>query len=66
MRAVGTIAILDTIVPTDTGTGGLMARMRKKMGRKKSRRDFRKKADRIHKKNVDAGPRHTMRGGIRL
>jgi len=36
---------------------------RHKMGRKASRKDFTRKADRIHKKNVVAGP---MRGGIRL
>lgn len=37
---------------------------RHKMSRHSSKRDFRKKADRIHKKNVPR--RIPMRGGIRL
>lgn len=36
---------------------------RKKMGRKRSRRDFTKKAVRVHKFNNSA---RAMRGGIRL
>ena len=36
---------------------------RKKMSRAKSRREFRSKASRVHKRNVVVGP---MRGGIRL
>ena len=40
-----------------------MARKRKKMSRKRSRREFSSKASRVHKRNVHIGP---MRGGIRL
>lgn len=36
---------------------------RKKMGRRKSRRQFTKYAKRTHKKNISRNP---MRGGIRL
>ena len=40
-----------------------MAKRRKKMTRKASRRQFTKTASRTHKRNVQTGP---MRGGIRL
>ncbi len=36
---------------------------RRKMGRKRSRRVFRKSASRTHRKNISPRP---MRGGIRL
>lgn len=40
-----------------------MARKRRKMGKKRSRKDFSKKAARTHYKNLAPEP---MRGGIRL
>lgn len=40
-----------------------MSKYRKKMSRRRSRNDFRKKASRIHRKNIGSNP---MRGGIRL
>lgn len=40
-----------------------MAKKRKKMSRKKSRRDFTRKGVKVHPKNLRAVP---MRGGIRL
>lgn len=40
-----------------------MARKRKKLSRRASKRSFRKGASRTHKKNISPRP---MRGGIRL
>ena len=40
-----------------------MARKRKKMSRKSSRRQFTRTAGRTHKRNISGAP---MRGGIRL
>lgn len=39
---------------------------RVKMARGQSRRDFKKKAARVHPKNMKAGGSYAMRGGIRL
>jgi len=40
-----------------------MSRFRRKMSKRRSRREFSRKASRIHKKNTST---NIMRGGIRL
>lgn len=39
---------------------------RSRMGRRGSKRYFTRNADKIHRKNLNQGPRYAMRGGIRI